>query len=176
VKSSLLRRYEVLVTSGMSEWEMAVPEDSREPKHAEILGVLPKGWNLGRESFENEEHYWPVRLIKSLARFPRDANTWLGFGHTVANGSEDSGATTYAPNVPFSAAAILPPMTLGKNVWSMKAKSGEEVFFWAAVPLYPEELQFKIENGMDALLDLFDRNKVSERIDVRRRSVVGSSR
>jgi hypothetical protein len=48
------------------------------------------------------------------------------------------------------------------------------VFFWAAVPLYPQELQFKLENGMDALLDLFDTHRVTERIDVGRPSVVGS--
>jgi hypothetical protein len=172
VKSSFFRRYEVLVTSGMSEWKMAVPDDSREARRAEILTVLPKGWPLNRAAFEKEDHYWPIRLIKSLARFPRDAGTWLGFGHTVANGSEATGALPYAPNIRFNAAAILPPMTLGKDVWSMKSKSGEEVFFWAAVPLYPEEMKFKLENGMDALLDLFDRHKVSERIDVGRASVV----
>ena len=156
----------------MSAKPMSVPADSTESSRAEILVVLPRGWSLSKESFDLEENYWPIRLVKSLARFPHEANTWLGFGHTVGNGADDSTAAPYASNVPFCAAAILPPMTLGEKAWSMKAGSGEQVFFWAAVPLYLEELHFKLKNGADALLDLFDRHKVTERIDIQRPCVV----
>ena len=32
---------------------------------------------------KDEKWYWPIRLLKSLARLPIASDTWLGFGHTL---------------------------------------------------------------------------------------------
>jgi Suppressor of fused protein (SUFU) len=172
VKSSLFRRFEVLVTSGMSALPMAVPEGSTEPRFAEIVTILPKGWPLSKDAFADERNYWPVRLMKTLARLPHGGNTWLGFGHTLANGESDSDLKPYAEGTKFCAAAVLPSSTLGEDFWCMKRDDGSEVFFWAAVPLHLAELKFKLANGIDPLLELFDKNKVTDRIVPERPSVV----
>lgn len=39
VKASLFRKFEVLVTSGMSAVAMAVPEEAEQPRFAEVLVV-----------------------------------------------------------------------------------------------------------------------------------------
>src|SRR5690606_27736593 len=75
-----------LVTSGMSDLPMSVPEDAGCPGFAELMVTLPAGWKLDQASFQDENWYWPVRLLKSLARLPHKHATWLGFGHTVPNG------------------------------------------------------------------------------------------
>jgi len=172
VKSSLFRRYEVLVTSGMSAFPMAVPAGSREPRFAEIVTILPKGWPLSKEAFVDERHYWPVRLMKTLARLPYNGTTWLGFGHTIANGESESHIEPYADGTQLCAAAVLPPSTLGKEAWCMKRKNDPEIFFWAAVPLHLAELQFKMEHGIDPLLELFDKHGVTDKIVPERASVV----
>lgn len=172
VKSSLLRRFEVLVTSGMSASPMAVPAESNEPRFAEIVTVLPRGWPLTKEAFAEERHYWPVRLMKTLARLPHQGHTWLGVGHTVANGTTEDDMKPYADGTKLCAAALLPPSSLGEDFWCMKRRNEPEIFFWAAVPLYFPELQFKLENGIDPLLDLFDTNGVTDKIDPGRASVV----
>jgi len=172
VKSSLLRRCEVLVTSGMSAFPMSVPVESHEPRFAEIVTVLPRGWPLAKEAFADERHYWPVRLMKTLARLPHQGHTWLGFGHTVGNGSSEGAMKPYADGTKLCAAALLPPSSLGRDFWCMKRQNEPEIFFWAAVPLYLSELDFKIENGIDPLLDLFDKNGVTDKIDPERASVV----
>jgi len=172
VKSTFLRRYEVLVTSGMSARAMNVPSDQQRQRFAEMLVVLPRGWPLNHSDFADERNYWPIRLIKTLARFPHQADTWLGFGHTVANGESEGGAIPYADNTELCAAAILPPSTLGESTWCLRSSTGEDVLFWAAVPLYTDELKFKMEHGVDSLLDLFDKYKVTDRIDPRRICVV----
>lgn len=97
VKSSWLRRYEVLVTSGMSALPMNVSEASGEARFAEILTILPRGWPLAREDFSDERHYWPIRLMKTLARLPHYGKTWLGLGHTLANGESEEEIKPYAP-------------------------------------------------------------------------------
>jgi hypothetical protein len=172
VKSSLFRRYEVLVTSGMSAKPMVVPEESKEPRFAEVLVVLPKGWPLTVANFNDERNYWPVRLIKTLARYPHHANTWLGFGHTHANGESEAGTKPYAEDTSLCACILLPPSTLGEAAWSLKRSEADEVFFWSVVPLYMSELKFKIEHGVDPLLDLFDKSGVTDRIDPARPNVV----
>jgi hypothetical protein len=172
VKSSWLRRFEVLVTSGMSALPMAVPEESNEPRFAEIVAILPKGWPLSMDAFADERNYWPVRLMKTLARLPHIGNTWLGFGHTLANAESESEVKPYADGTQLCAAAVLPSSTLGEDFWCLKRENAPEIFFWAAVPLHLAELQFKMKNGIDPLLDLFDKNKVTDRIIPERPSVV----
>ena len=84
VKSSLFRRYEVLVTTGMSAKPMKVPENSDESRLAEVLLLLPRKWPLTKPDFGDESNYWPVRLLKDVARYVHHSSTWIGFGHTVS--------------------------------------------------------------------------------------------
>jgi hypothetical protein len=174
VKSTLFRRYEVLVTSGMSTRPMVMPPESKEPRFSEVLIILPKGWPLTQPDFDDERNYWPIRLIKSLARYPHHNNTWLGYGHTISGEDAVGERTTpYEEDRHYWAAVILPSMTLDESAWTFKNEAGHEVFFWAAVPIYMNELEYKREHGIDLLLDLFDKYKVTDRVDSKRSSVVG---
>jgi hypothetical protein len=171
IGSTLLRRYEVVVTRGMSSRPMAVPPDCKEPRFAELLAILPKGWPVRQSAFGSESNYWPIRLLKTLARHPFEANTWLGFGHTHANGPSEATMKPYAQNTELCAVALLPSITLGERAWSFSRPDGQEVFLWVVVPLYLSELKFKLAHGADELLDLFSRRGVSDMIDPTRKRV-----
>lgn len=172
VASTLFRRYELLVTSGMSARPMPGQPDDGSSRWAELLVLLPKGWPLTRAAFDDEDHYWPIRLLKTLARLPHEQDTWLGYGHTVANGSDEGTMEAYAPGTRLCAAAILPSMTLGEAMWRLPLPGGGSLHFWAVVPLHASELAYKREHGIDALLERFDAAGVGDRIDPRRRSAV----
>lgn len=172
VKGSLFRRYEVLVTSGMSAVPMAVPEGEQHPRFAEIVTILPKGWPLTKEAFEDERNYWPIRLMKDIARLPYYCKTWIGFGHTVANADSEDAIKPYTENTKLCSVALLPPSSLGEAAWSLKRKGADDIFFWAAVPLHLQELKFKMEHGIEPLLDLFDKHGVTDKINPGRASVV----
>lgn len=172
VKAALFRRYEVLVTSGMSAKPMTVPEGEQQPRFAEIVTILPKGWPLTVEAFQDERNYWPIRLMKEIARMPHDGNTWIGFGHTMANAESEESIKPYAENTDLCSVALLPPSSLGEAAWCLKRKGAEDIFFWAAVPLYRPEIMFKMEFGIDPLLDLFDTHGVTDKINPGRASVV----
>jgi hypothetical protein len=175
VKSSLFRRFEVVVTTGMSAKPMSVPAESKESRFAEVLAILPKGWPLKKPAFDDEKNYWPIRLLKTLARHVHHANTWFGLGHTHANGASEADTKPYADGTQLCAVMLLPPASLGEAAWTLKRSNGEEVFFWSAVPLHMDELKFKMARGVDPLLELFDKNGVSDRIDPLRQSAVKSA-
>lgn len=57
---------------GMGAHRMNVPEELADQKleRAELLIALPPDWKLDHDSLQKEAWYWPVRLLKALARLP----------------------------------------------------------------------------------------------------------
>lgn len=172
VRSTFLRRYEVVVTSGMSARPMNVPDDSREFAFAEVLAILPRGWPMLQTTWADERNYWPMRLLKTLARFPHERNTWVAMHHTLGNGAAEYGAQPYAEGTGLCAALLTPPLTLGESAWVLERPNGAKCFFWAVVPLHAAELRYKMQHGAEALIEVFDRAKVFDRIDPTRRSAL----
>ena len=163
------RPFWTLVTSGMSERPMAVPEhpdlDPVDVAYAELLVHLPPDWpGLGTRQFgkapaewSDERHYWPIRLLKTLARFPHEQDTWLGFGHTMGNGQPPE---PYAPNTALSCVMLLPSVAMAPESHRLQTPS-RTINFFALYPLYEAELDLKRREGSDALLDLFNKRGVS---------------
>ena len=144
------RNYYVLVTMGMGARKMDVPSDVKKYRleRAEIMVCLPPDWKLG--DFENEEWYWPLRWLKILARLPGEENTWLGWGHTIPNGSP------FAGNTLLSAMMLIYPGAFGKKSFECKLGRSGKINFYQVVPLYDEELEYKLRHNAEALLDLMD--------------------
>jgi hypothetical protein len=157
-----------LVTSGMSDLPMTTPADTDVARYVELMVTLPGDWKLDQESLEDPSWYWPVRLVKYLARFPHKHATWLGWGHTVPNGDP---AEPYAPNTRLSGAIILPSVSVPDEFNRLTIDAAKTIHFLAVVPLYEEEMNFKLRSGTDELLDKFADADVSDIIDPKRRNV-----
>lgn len=160
------RPFWTLVTTGMSDRPMSVPEGAEEFACAELMLCLPPDWPLSQEEFADENNYWPLRLLKVLARLPHEYETWLGPGHTVPNGGDDPIA--YAENTAFTCAMILPPLALAPPEFHQLELDDRVINFYGVWPLYPAEVDLKLNKGLDALLDRLERNGVTELIDVDR--------
>lgn len=152
VPPSEKRDYYTLVTMGMGAHRMNVPEELAEYKleRAELSIALPGNWKLKHEDLKNERWYWPIRLLKTLARLPIASDTWLGFGHTMNN--EDD----FAKDTKLCAAMLTGPQDTEDGSEVCILPSGEEVNFYQVIPLYREELEYKMEHDADALLDKMD--------------------
>ena len=146
------RDYYTLVTMGMGAHRMNVPEELAEYKleRAELAIALPGNWKLKREDLKNERWYWPIRLLKTLARLPIASDTWLGFGHTMDN------EENFAKDTKLCAAILTGPQDTEDGSDVCILPSGEEVNFYQVIPLYREELEYKMEHDADALLDKMD--------------------
>ena len=154
VPPSQERDYYTLVTMGMGAHRMNVPGALAEYKleRAELAIALPRNWKLKHEDLKNEDlknerWYWPIRLLKTLARLPIASDTWLGFGHTMDN-EED-----FAENTKLCAAILTPPQGTEDGSEVCTLPSGEEVNFYQVLPLYRDELEYKLAHDADALLD-----------------------
>lgn len=156
-----------LVTSGMSARPMQVPEGAEEFAFAELAICLPREWPLTTEAFKDERNYWPIRLLKSLARMPHEYDTWLGPAHSIHNGETE--ITPYASNTQFCAAMLVPPLAfLPPDFGQCETDSGKLINFYSIWPLYQEELDYKLKHGFDGLLDRLAAGRVTEVVDVRR--------
>lgn len=143
------RDYCTLVTMGMGAHRMNVPEELAEYKleRAELAIALPADWKLDQESMKDEKWYWPIRLLKSLARLPLNCDSWLGHGHTVEN------REPFADNTNLCTAILISPQGTEDGSEVCTLPNGEEVNFYQVIPLYADELDYKLAHDADALLE-----------------------
>ncbi len=155
------RDYYTLITVGMGAHIMNVPEELSEEENgrAELLMCLPKNWKIGENA---DEWFWPMSLLKNIARLPIYRETWLGWGHTVDN------KKPFAENTKLCGTLLVYPEDADDGAEVCKLPSGDKVNFFEVVPLYREELDFKIDHDANALLEKLD---VSHIVDINRRNV-----
>jgi hypothetical protein len=162
------RDFVTLVTTGMSDRPMIVPPDCDAPTYAELLLCLPADWPLDQADLKDDANYWPMRLLKFLARLPHAYDTWLGFGHTVPNGD---------PTGPFDAstglccALIVPPTLFDERFEQLALSDDKVVQIYAVIPIYAEEMEFKLRHGTEELLRRFAAVGICELLDPRRPNV-----
>ncbi len=161
--------FHTLFTSGMSDRPMTVPDEVEEYQFAELLICLPADWTLTQTDFKHEKNYWPIRLLKSLARLPYEYDTWLGVGHTVPNGDPPE---PYAPGTRFCCAMLVPPLRFDSQLAALKLADGRIINFYCIWPLLPEEVEFKLQHGFDDLIQRLRDRGVNEVIQLDRASGV----
>jgi hypothetical protein len=147
---------------------MATPEDPDVPKFVELMMTLPADWHLDQKSFEEDAWYWPVRLLKGLARLPHKHHTWLGWGHTVPNGDPPE---PYAPGTRLCGAIVLPSVSAPQEFHSLTIPGHKEITFYSVVPLYEAEMNLKLRAGSAELLQKLDKHNISDIVDIARKDV-----
>lgn len=157
-----------LVTMGAGAYEMKIPDKWKEYnlERAEYVMYVPKDWNLQSQDMKD---YWPIKVLKDVARLPILCDTWLSFGHTT---QADEAGTPYASNTKYNS-VVLDFCETNQGEVQLKTSSGKIINFYQVIPLYPEELKFKLENDAETLINLFDEKKINYKIvDINRDSVV----
>lgn len=168
VKPTTQRPFHTLVTSGMSDLAMNIPDNVEAARFMELMVTLPESWQVDEESFKNEHWYWPVRQLKFLARFPHKYDTWLGWGHSIPNGDP---AEPFADNTDLNGMIILPSVNVPDGFYQLRIDEHKTIAFFSLVPVYQEEMNLKLAKGADALLDKFAKQGISDLIDSNRKNV-----
>ena len=163
----------VIYTTGMSDLPMNVPADmpnAQDYAHAELVMFLPASWDPDNALEVTDgipsKDFWAISGIKFFARFPHDFNTWLGSGHTVPNGPD------YEPIIENSEMGGIVLLELGEKESPVIANDGTKITLLMVVPISQAETEYKLEYGMDALMEKFDEHNVPHILDIYRKSVM----
>ena len=154
MKAPTKKDFHVIYTTGMSAMPMKLPQEFlpqyQALERAELLLFLPAEWDIltGYETDKDVPEYlwWPVKLMKYLARFPHEYETWLGWGHTLPNSADF---------VPYDDSTKLCGVMLGalqENISLMRAEDGTQINLYCVMPLYKEEMEYQKTAGTEALM------------------------
>ncbi|MEO0797057.1 MAG: suppressor of fused domain protein [Verrucomicrobiota bacterium] len=167
------RPFYTLVTSGMSDRPMNAPAGREDFRYSELMICLPANWPMSQEDWQIHDNYWPVHLLKFMARFPHQQDTWYWSQHTVPNGDPPA---PYADNTGMCCAMLAPPLTAPEEFRKLTVNRNKTIHFQAIVPLLLDEMDLKLKKGAEALMEGFQRNRVSELLRPRRSSVIQNKR
>ena len=147
------RDYYTLCTIGAGAYRMEIERDIRIEhhlsEHSEYIMYLPSDWKLDEESLNDEANYWPIRLLKNTARLPLLTDSWFTIGHTT--GTEEG--MPYSEEYPYNSAILTYPAPfVATRENKCNLSSGKTILFHHILPITQEELEFKNENGTEALL------------------------
>lgn len=157
IKPNADRDFHLLITSGMSATPMNVPEGAEEFKYAELMAILPESWDMTPQGLKNPANYWPVLWLKNLARIPKQYDSWLCYGHSIPNGDPSRPIA----NTNFEGIVIMDSATLPDDFQEVKV-GNESLYLYSVVPVYAEEMAFKIEHGIDELREVFSQKGISD--------------
>jgi hypothetical protein len=149
-----------LVTSGMSDLTLVLPHGANKdaPRRAELIFYCS----------EPREEY--ISTLRWVAHFPHDSRSWLGHGHTLPNGNPPSPLWGSAE---LDTLFFLPPIVMKDQTLPEELiLGGEPVHLLWVVPLTTAECNFKLTQGFDSMLDLFQQNRHPYVFDPHRKSYV----
>lgn len=157
------KNFYTLITMGMGAYSMKMPQRYSKYRSMELAIRLPKYWDV---KSDNEEWYWPIQLLKILARIPISQKTWLGYGHTIDLGKP------CAINANFS--AVILDFLFEDDILPLSLSKGKKVLIYNVIPLYKEEIMFKITNSANKLFDLLGQDILKYPVDIRRKNVINT--
>jgi hypothetical protein len=152
--------YVTLFTTGMADHAMNVPEGAEEYSRAELYIQLPAAWKY--REYEDPNWGWPQHWLRSMAQYPQQHNTWLGGPVTLV--ANDEPPQPLAPNTKFTTLLLLADQ-------SLVTQDDKKIWLYRMAPLYTEERQLEIDQGIPALLNAFDAYDIPMIVDMNRKNV-----
>jgi hypothetical protein len=168
VKPTKKRPWVSLITSGMSDQPMTVPDECEELRYSELMINLPPSWPLEQKDWEDHDNYWPIYWLKQLARLPHEYDTWLSYGHTVPNGDPPE---PFADNTDFCCMLLEFSVTAPEDFHTLQVRDDKVIHFWSLMPLYAEEVDLKLAKGTEALEERFEKEQIYDVVDLDRPNV-----
>jgi hypothetical protein len=155
------RPFVTLFTTGLSDHPMSVPKGMDDYARAELYVQLPPDWKYRQP---HDKYWgWPQYWLRSMAQYAHQKSCWLGAPATlVANGDPPK---PIAPITPFTTLLMVPDA-------SCEASNGDTIKLHRLLPLYTNERQLEIDEGLHVLMRALDANNVPAVVDMDRKSVV----
>lgn len=162
------RAWHTVRTSGISERSMPVSRGEQARARTELMMYLPREWEFVAPS----EEAWPVLLLRHLGGFLNDTSRRFSPGDTVRIAERSQ---TYVDGSLFSGVILFSPQ-IEPDGFRRFSADGEVIEFLWVCPLTDAELDFAIEQGLDALMAMTARSQLDHVVDWRRACLVTGRR
>lgn len=149
----------VIVTNGLSDYNMPVPEKWKGREFNELYFCLPSYWEW--EDTDNPQMNWVFYWIQRLAKFVVQEETWFGHGHTMPCGKEMNPLSSTMKQNNFM---LADPMLLEQEMASVMV-DGKEIHFLSIIPLYKNEIDYKQSKGTFKFMQKLVNNGITEKLD-----------
>lgn len=156
----------VLMTNGLHNYRMPVPEKEEGREYIELFFCLPGYWEW--EDLENPNMNWIYYWIERLSKYVQENETWYGNGHTMPCGKEKEPLSSTMKQNHF---ILLNPMELEQELAPIEVE-GKMIHFLAIVPIFEDEFDYKYGKGTRKLVVKFINKRVTEQLDDFRTSVM----
>ena len=166
IRNSGKRDFQILLTAGVSQKAMDVPNESGICPYIELALLLPSDWKTEEDDLKNPVWGWPIPLLKIIGRFPHDNNCLLTFGHSLALSVEHP-----LPGTKFTAVLLLKSIHLPESFQHISAQD-KEIEIYLVFPLYQSEFEYLEKNPVFSLLELFDKKGITDIVNVNREAAV----
>lgn len=158
----------VLMTNGLSDYKMPVPDKYKGREFNELYFCLPSYWDW--EDLDNPNLNWVYTWLRKMATYVIEKQSWFGAGHTIPNGKEHLPiSSTMKQNHFFMCNPILlenelEPIRIGEKT----------IYFLAVFPIFQDELDYKNARGTFKFLQKLNSANVTEKLDDYRSTVLKS--
>lgn len=154
----------VLMTSSFHTYQMPVPEKLQGYEHGQLYFCVPEYWDL--TNIETPEVRWLFDWLIRISNYTKTKNTWLGDGHTyncTKHGKQ------LAPTMRQDHLFISNPNYLYEELKPVELEN-KTIHFWALIPLFGDEMDYKQGKGTVKLKKKFLIKGVTEKLDEFRQS------
>ena len=156
----------VLMTNGLSNFQMPVPEKYEARNRVELYFCLPSYWDLTTENGK-----WVIEWIQKLAKHCIEKNTWYGIGHTFPNGNP---AVSFSETMKQKYLMLNTPFFLADELTPIQLTDTSEIHFLGIMPIFEDEMDYKMGKGTYKLLQKIESKGISELLDDYRMSCLKS--
>jgi len=158
----------ILMTNGLSDYTMPVSEKWKGREHTELFFCLPTYWDT--EDSESPNFSWTYDWIFRLEQFVRERQTWFGPGHTIDCGNPPA---AISPLMKEEHLIFLDPIFAVEEMKPLQT-DGKTIHFLSIVPIFGDELDYKMGKGTQKFVKKFIAKKNDERLDDYRVSILRS--
>lgn len=149
----------VIVTNGLSDYKMPVPDKWKEREHNELFFCLPSYWEW--EDLENPQMNWVFYWIQRLAKYVKEKETWYGHGHTMPCGKEKNPLSATMKQNHF---LLADPILLETEMSPVQLEE-KEIHFLSIIPLFQDEMDYKQSQGTLKFSQKLNNNGITEKLD-----------
>ena len=162
-------KYNAIVTNGMRSMSMNVPPEFKDYQQTELMMFVDKSFDLSAGALQREQSAWFINLLTDLALYPKQTNSYLGWGHIVGNGEN---LEVYDSSVAYCGALIYPPMLQEDMAFYRYIEKGRNISIHNVMPLFKEELRFIQEHSSDQFVNLMSQMGVNQVVKPKRLNVI----